>query len=128
MDCQDRFEVDAKFNFRYIATETSPQIAVVHVEALGEPNHGPQQGGDLQDDAEVGTNEIPAKVYASPAVIRQPPGVCDPDSDLQCSCPRRNFAGPPEQIPLTATKSNIPALEAWIRDYFKESAFNQCKR
>ena len=29
---------------------------------------------------------------------------------------------------MPATKSIIPSLEVWIRDYFKESAFNQCKR
>ena len=29
---------------------------------------------------------------------------------------------------MPATDSNIRALEDWIRDYFKESAFNQCKR
>ena len=32
------------------------------------------------------------------------------------------------ELPMPATKSNTPALEAWIRDYFKSSALNQCKR
>ena len=45
-----------------------------------------------------------------------------------CSCPRRSFADPPEQMPFPATRSNIPVLEEWIKDYFKDSAFNQCKR
>ena len=29
---------------------------------------------------------------------------------------------------MPATKCNIPALEAWIKEHFKESAFNQCRR
>jgi len=28
---------------------------------------------------------------------------------------------------MLATQSNIIALEAWIKDYYKASAFNQCK-
>jgi hypothetical protein len=31
-------------------------------------------------------------------------------------------------MPFPATRSNIPVLEEWIKDYFKDSAFNQCKR
>ena len=30
-------------------------------------------------------------------------------------------------MPLPATKSNIPALERWIKNHFKSSAFNQCR-
>ena len=29
---------------------------------------------------------------------------------------------------MPATRSNIPVMEKWIKDYFKESAFNQCRR
>ena len=47
-------------------------------------------------------------------LFRQPPGECDSESDLPCSCPRRSFSELPEQLP--------------IRDYFKDSAFNQCRR
>ena len=31
-------------------------------------------------------------------------------------------------MPMPKTRSNVPALEGWIKDYFKESAFNQCRR
>ena len=47
-DGQDKFEVDAKYKLRYIATESSPQIDVLQGEARGELHHGLQQGGDLQ--------------------------------------------------------------------------------
>ena len=40
-DGQDRFEVDAKFNLRYIATETVPQLDVVQDQPMGEQHHGP---------------------------------------------------------------------------------------
>ena len=58
----------------------------------------------------------------------QPPGVCDPESDVPCSCPRRIFIDRADQLPMPATRSNVPALEGWIKEYFKESAFNQCRR
>ena len=64
----------------------------------------------------VGGQEVSADVHVA---VRQPLGECAPKSDLPCSCPRRSFADPPEQLPLPATKSNIPALKAWIRDHFK---------
>jgi hypothetical protein len=38
---------------------------------------------------------------------------------------RRNFTELPENIPMPATKSNIMALEEWINNHFKTSAFNQ---
>ena len=63
--------------------------------------------------------------YIHQTAVRQPPGECDP---VPSSCPRRSFAEPPDQLPMPANKSNIHALENWIRTHFKESAFNQCKR
>ena len=60
--------------------------------------------------------------------IRQPKGECDPESDLPCSCPRRNFMDPPEELPMPATASNRKELEDWIKNYYKTSAFNLCKR
>ena len=62
------------------------------------------------------------------APTRQPLGQCDPESSLPCSCPRRCFMDPPESLPMPATTSNIPALEDWIKNYYKTSAFNQCNR
>ena len=43
-------------------------------------------------------------------------------------CPRRKFTEPPETIPKPATESNIFALEAWIKNNFRLSAFNKCRR
>jgi hypothetical protein len=60
--------------------------------------------------------------------VCQPLGECDPESPIPCSCPRRCFTDPPDFIPMPATESNVPALEVWIKDYFKASAFNQCRR
>ena len=37
--------------------------------------------------------------------------VCDPDSPLSCSCPRRQFTDSPDMLPIPATASNRKALE-----------------
>ena len=58
----------------------------------------------------VGAQEITANAHTSQAAVRQPLG----ESDLPCSCPRRSFAEPPEQLPMPATKRKAPAPEAWI--------------
>ena len=60
--------------------------------------------------------------------VRQPAGECDPDSPLPCSCPRREFTDPPDALPMPATASNRKALEDYIKDRYKASAFNACKR
>ena len=49
---------------------------------------------------ESGTPKIPLPTD-------QPPGICDPDSDV----PRRRFFDTPAQMPLPATSSNVHALE-----------------
>ena len=60
--------------------------------------------------------------------LRQPPGECDPESEIPCSCPRRTFTDPPTHMPMPATDSNRKALEDYLKEYFKSSAFNTCKR
>ena len=79
---------------------------------------GDLQGEELDEDKsddkgaeDVGGNEVPTSVHTSQAAVRQPPGECDPESDLPCSCPRRSFADPPEQLPMPETKSITPASE-----------------
>ena len=62
------------------------------------------------------------------SMVRQPVGECDPESELQFSCPRRTFVDPPEEIPMAATANNRKALEEFIRKHYKMSAFNTCKR
>ena len=60
--------------------------------------------------------------------VYQEHGVCDPDSDLPCRCPRREFVDPPDKIPYAATEENREDLEKWIINHFGSSAFNICKR
>jgi hypothetical protein len=55
-------------------------------------------------------------------------GKCDPESDLPCSCPRRVFVEPPDQLPVPATASNRKVLEEVIKNHFSAGAFNTCKR
>ena len=79
--------------------------------------------GKFLDRAEVST------VESKPATqLRQPEGECDPESDIPCSCPRRGFSDPPTDLPMPATKSNRKELEKYIKNHFKTSAFNTCKR
>jgi hypothetical protein len=56
--------------------------------------------------------------------VKQPKGECDPESPLPCKCPRSNFTEPPKNIPMPATKSNIIALEMWIKNHVYEPANN----
>jgi hypothetical protein len=62
------------------------------------------------------------------AAVRQPKGECDPESDLPCSCQRRVFMEPPDQLPVPATASNRKVLEEYIKNHFRAGAFNTCKR
>jgi hypothetical protein len=62
------------------------------------------------------------------AAVRQPMGECDSESDLPCSCQRRVFVEPPDQLPVPATASNRKVLEEYIKNHFKAGAFNTCKR
>ena len=45
--------------------------------------------------------------------VRQPVEECDPESELPCSCPRRNFMDPPEMLLMPATESNRKALDEY---------------
>jgi hypothetical protein len=56
------------------------------------------------------------------SAVRQPHGECDPESA------RREFVNPPDQLPMPATTSNRKALEESIKEHYKMSAFNLCKR
>ena len=68
--------------------------------------------------------EIIEKKDVTKAAVRQPKGECD----LPCSCPRRVFVEPPDQLPMPATASNRKVLEEYIKNHFKAGAFNTCKR
>ena len=125
VDGQDRFEVDGKFNVGYINVESVPRITADDEVITGDTVVH-------EDTQRISQTEFHNKINNGTSsvlpAIRQPPGECDPESDPPCTCPRRRFADPPDQLPMPETRSNIPALEGWIMDYFKESAFNQCRR
>ena len=67
-------------------------------------------------------------VVADTPEVRQPEGECDPDSPLKCSCPTREQVQPPQKIPFQATVKNRLRLENYIKEHFKSSAFNVCRR
>ena len=78
-DGHDRFEVDEKFNLRYIASETVPRINTEEEGITGD--------SVVHEDAqEISQAEVPTKIHtvtsSALTAIRQPPGECDPDSDL----------------------------------------------
>ena len=77
-----------------------------------------------------GTRSDPPEVAGEifKAAVRQPKGECDRESDLPCSCPRRVFVEPPDQLPMPATASNRKVMEEFIKNHFKAGAFNTCKR
>ena len=47
--------------------------------------------------------------------------------DSQCNCPRRTPTPDPPELPCSPTSENLPKLKAFILDYYKTSAFNQCE-
>ena len=79
-------------------------------------------------DGSMSREQCQVRQLASSASTRQPKGQCDPESDLPCSCPRRTFTDPPDKLPMPATDSNKKAMETWIKEYYRASAFNTCKR
>ena len=48
----------------------------------------------------------------------QEPGMCDPDRELPCRCPRRDNVDPPDSLPMAATAENRERLEEWIKEYY----------
>jgi hypothetical protein len=113
----DRFEVDGPYNIRYIAVEQVPDTTAVRNEA----------DKDMMKNLRTYITKIDSGTPSIPMPTHQPPGKCDPESDVPCSCPRRRFVDPPDQIPMPATRNNVPALEGWIKEYYKESAFKQSR-
>ena len=69
-----------------------------------------------------------AHVHGVDIGVYQEHGECDPDNELPCRCPRREFVDPPSKLPYPPTAENREKLEVWIKDYFAGSAFNVCKR
>ena len=102
------FEVDEKFNFRYINVDTVPRITVDADRITGDALVHEDNQRISHTEANNKINTVNASVLPT---IHQPPGKCDPVFDLPCLCPRRRFADPPDQLPMPATRSNIPALE-----------------
>ena len=67
----------------------------------------------------VGANErsgLKVNVVENSAAVYQEEGVCDPDSELPCRCPRRELVDPPGELPFPATEDNRERLEDWIKE------------
>ena len=98
------------------------------------PTGWPDKFNRSPNDAIYKLNEVlkdgavPAQQTGSGGATRQPPGQCDPDSDLPCCCPRRQYTDPPDILPMPAINANRSKLEDWIRNHYASSAFNVCKR
>jgi hypothetical protein len=78
-------------------------------------------GGTRSGPLEV-AREIFKKEEVTTAAVRQPKGECYPESDLPCSCPRRVFVEPPDQLPMPSTASNRKMMEEFIKNHFKAGA------
>ena len=76
---------------------------------------------DKKSGLEINVVERSGAVY-------QEEGECDPDSELPCRCPRREFVDPPGELPYPPTEENRKKLEVWIKEYYASSAFLACKR
>ena len=95
------------------------------------PNTFPQVpvGGSQQHDKlPVWSTTQGQVVVAGNPGDRQPDGECDPDNPLPCSCPTREQVQAPQKVPFAATMQNRQRLEDWIKEYFKSSAFNVCRK
>jgi hypothetical protein len=75
------------------------------------PGHNTANAGKTDLDGKVGgTRTDPPEVVGEDnagdvktrAAVRQPVGECDPESELPCSCPRRTFMDPSEEMPMVA--------------------------
>ena len=110
---------------RYVEVEHVPRSTALDDESNGDMVVRENNQSINHTEVHNNINTVTSSVLPT---IRQPTGYCDPESDFPCFCPRRRFADPPDQLPMPATHSNVPALEGWIKEYFKESAFNQCRR
>ena len=84
----------------YIKAETVPMIAAENERITEDTvvHEDPQRISQTEVDNKI--NNVSSTVL--PAIL-QPPGERDPESDLPCSCPRRRFADPPDQLPMPAT-------------------------
>ena len=73
-------------------------------------------------------SEVEVNVVQESGAVYQEEGECDPDSELPCRCPRREFVDPPGELPYLPMEENRKKLEDWIKDYYASSAFLACKR
>merc|ERR1711867_56287 len=68
--------------------------------------------------------ETQVAAVSSGPVVYQEVGECDPDSELPCRCPRRQYIDPPDKIPYAPVPENRQKLEDWIKDYYVSGAFS----
>ena len=67
----------------------------------------PSDEGKFEEPQVGESKDTNTNVQTIRTAIRQPPGECDPESDLPCSYPRRSFAEPPDQLTMPAKKKRV---------------------
>ena len=108
----------------YVLKQGGDMLSRHTCERLGLINEDFPKPGSVVDGADKGH----AEVHEMDGGVYQEEGECDPDSELPCRCPRREFVDPPTCLPFEPTEENRAKIEGWIKEYFKGSAFNICKR
>ena len=78
-DGQDRFEVDEKFDLRYINVDSVPRITAYDVEITGDTAVRKDTQRISQTKVHNKVNNVTSSVLQA---IRQPPGEYEPESDL----------------------------------------------
>ena len=119
---------DTKKNGEVHPNNKQPDQILTSDYLSGEEYQASNQSSAILTPDYLSGEQYQARQMASRAGTRQPKGECDPESDLPCTCPRRAFVDPPDELPMPATDSNRKALEMWIKEYYKAGAFNTCKR
>ena len=108
---------------KYLKTAGIEAVKSEPTPSLPDSDSGNDSELDEENNQSVGIENKPKD-----AVIRQPVGECDSESELPCSCPRRRFVAAPSSLPMPAVESNREALEDFIKDHYRAGAFNVCKR
>ena len=105
-----------------LSREVLEQLGVLPPEfpKVGQFNSG-QGGRGRVDKVSVGGDEDKEPVSQE---MFQPPGQCDPQSNLPCQCPLRTNVEVPDRLPFAAVPENRKRLEEWILKNYNPGAFN----
>ena len=102
-----------------IEEQTAKQKVQLLQRQLDLNSGGPQKSSIPKEVAILAARPLPT---TRKDLARQPEGECDPESNIPCSCPRRQFTDPPDRLPFPLIKSNRKALEDYIKSHYKASA------